>query len=123
MTIFTDADNEKEEDHNKVTLMTIHSAKGLEFRQIFLAGLEEELFPSQMSTSLPKDLEEERRLFYVAVTRAKERVTISYAGTRYRWGLLTNCNPAGSFRRSMNNSWNCPLPFQAKGNPAGEAPH
>ncbi len=94
VTLFTDADNEKEEDHNKVTLMTVHSAKGLEFRQVFLGGLEEELFPSQMSTSMPKDLEEERRLFYVAVTRAKDRVTISYAGTRYRWGLLTNCNPS-----------------------------
>ena len=94
VTLYTNADNEKEEDHNKVTLMTIHSAKGLEFRQVFLAGLEEELFPSQMSTSMPKDLEEERRLFYVAVTRAKERVTISFAGTRYRWGLLTNCNPS-----------------------------
>ncbi len=92
--LYTDADTEKEDDRNKVTLMTIHSAKGLEFKQVFLAGLEEELFPSQMSTSMPKDLEEERRLFYVAVTRAKEKVTISYAGTRYRWGLLTNCNPS-----------------------------
>jgi len=94
VTLYTDADNEKEEDLNKVTLMTVHSAKGLEFRHVYLAGLEEELFPSQMSTSMPKDLEEERRLFYVAVTRAKEKVTISYAGTRYRWGVLTNCNPS-----------------------------
>ena len=94
VTLYTDADKEKEEDHNKVTLMTVHSAKGLEFRQVFLAGLEEELFPSQMSVSMPKDLEEERRLFYVALTRAKEKVTLSYAGTRYRWGLLTNCNPS-----------------------------
>ena len=94
VTLYTDADQEKEEDHNKVTLMTVHSAKGLEFRQVFLAGLEEELFPSQMSVSMPMDLEEERRLFYVALTRAKEKVTISYAGTRYRWGLLSNCNPS-----------------------------
>ncbi len=94
VTLYTDADNEKNEDLEKVTLMTVHSAKGLEFSHVFLAGLEEELFPSQMSTSLPKDLEEERRLFYVALTRAREKVTISYAGTRYRWGLLTNCNPS-----------------------------
>ena len=94
VTLYTDADQEKAEDHDKVTLMTVHSAKGLEFRHVYLTGLEEELFPSQMSTSMPKDIEEERRLFYVAVTRAKEKVTISYAGTRYRWGLLTNRNPS-----------------------------
>ena len=75
----TDADNEKEEDRNKVSIMTIHSAKGLEFKHLVIAGVEEELFPSQMSTDNPKDLEEERRLFYVALTRAEKTAVISYA--------------------------------------------
>ena len=71
VTLMTDADQEKDEDRNKVTLMTIHSAKGLEFKHLVIAGVEEELFPSQMSTDNPKDLEEVRRLFYVALTRAE----------------------------------------------------
>lgn len=92
--LLTDADNEKPEDRNKVSMMTVHSAKGLEFKHIFLVGLEENLFPGQMSTQSQDDLEEERRLFYVAVTRAEITATISYAQTRYKWGNITNCVPS-----------------------------
>jgi DNA helicase-2/ATP-dependent DNA helicase PcrA len=92
--LLTDADNEKDEDRNKVSLMTIHAAKGLEFSQVYIGGAEEELFPSQMALNSLKDLEEERRLFYVAITRAEENVTISYAQTRYKWGSPVNCMPS-----------------------------
>ncbi len=94
ISLLTDADNEKEEDKNKVTIMTIHSAKGLEFNDVYLAGVEEELFPSRMSFNSPQSMEEERRLFYVAVTRAKKRVTITYTQSRYRWGTPTDCKPS-----------------------------
>src|SRR5690606_12888629 len=70
--LLTNADNEKEEDKDKVTLMTIHASKGLEFPHVFIVGLEENLFPSQLSLTSRADLEEERRLFYVAVTRAEK---------------------------------------------------
>jgi len=92
--LLTNADNEKEEDKNKVTLMTIHSAKGLEFPYVHIVGLEENLFPSQMSLTSRADLEEERRLFYVALTRAEKQVTISYAASRYKWGNLIFCEPS-----------------------------
>ncbi|HEY0031115.1 MAG TPA: 3'-5' exonuclease, partial [Bacteroidia bacterium] len=94
--LMTDADkkNETEEDKNKVVLMTIHAAKGLEFPYVFIVGLEENLFPSQMSLTDRADLEEERRLFYVALTRAEKRVTLSYSTTRYRWGNLIYCEPS-----------------------------
>lgn len=94
VTLLTDADQEGEEDKNKVTLMTIHSAKGLEFKHLVIAGAEEELFPSQMSTGNPKDLEEERRLFYVALTRAEKTAMISYAVLRYKWGIQNSCSPS-----------------------------
>jgi len=94
VTLLTDADTEKAEDHNKVTLMTIHSAKGLEFKHVCIVGVEEELFPSHMSVNNPKELEEERRLFYVAVTRAEDSVSLSFANTRYKWGILGYCNPS-----------------------------
>lgn len=92
--LLTNQDNEKDDDFNKVTIMTIHSAKGLEFKYVFLAGLEEELFPSSMSTGTQKELEEERRLFYVALTRAEESAMISYAKERYKWGNPTSCRPS-----------------------------
>lgn len=92
--LLTDADNDKDGDNNKVSLMTIHSAKGLEFKQVFVVGLEENLFPSQMSLNSRSDLEEERRLFYVAITRAETKLTLSYAATRYRWGNLVMCEPS-----------------------------
>jgi len=92
--LLTDADNEKIEDKNKVSIMTVHSAKGLEFSHVYIAGVEEELFPSSMSFDSERDLEEERRLFYVAVTRAKKNVTISYSQLRYKWGVPSNCEPS-----------------------------
>ena len=94
VTLMTDADQEKEEDRNKVSIMTIHSAKGLEFKHLVIAGVEEELFPSQLSTDNPRDLEEERRLFYVALTRAQRSAMISYAATRYKWGIQHSCSPS-----------------------------
>lgn len=86
--LLTDADQQKEEDKNTISLMTIHSSKGLEFKHVFLVGLEENLFPSQMSITTRADLEEERRLFYVALTRAEESCTISHAQTRFVFGRL-----------------------------------
>jgi len=74
--------------------MTIHMAKGLEFRYVYVVGMEEDLFPSQMMLSSRAELEEERRLFYVAITRAQKRLFFSYALTRYRYGRLKNCEPS-----------------------------
>jgi DNA helicase-2/ATP-dependent DNA helicase PcrA len=94
--LMTDADkkSEKEEDKNRVVLMTIHAAKGLEFKYVYIVGLEENLFPSQMSLTSRPDLEEERRLFYVALTRAEKRATLSYSTTRYKWGNLVYSEPS-----------------------------
>jgi DNA helicase II / ATP-dependent DNA helicase PcrA len=92
--LLTDADKGNDTDNNKVQLMTIHSAKGLEFNNVFIVGLEENLFPSQLSLNSRSDLEEERRLFYVAITRAQKSLTISYASSRYRWGSLVSCEPS-----------------------------
>ena len=80
--LLTDADNEDPEDNDRVSLMTVHAAKGLEFPEVFVVGLEENLFPSQMALNSRADLEEERRLFYVAVTRAKTKLTLAYATSR-----------------------------------------
>jgi DNA helicase-2/ATP-dependent DNA helicase PcrA len=92
--LLTDAENKDDGDNNKVSLMTIHSAKGLEFKEVFVVGLEENLFPSQMSMLSRADLEEERRLFYVAMTRAEKMLTLTYAVSRYRWGNLIGCEPS-----------------------------
>jgi DNA helicase-2/ATP-dependent DNA helicase PcrA len=92
--LLTNEDNDKNEDFNKVTLMTIHSAKGLEFRNVYIVGVEEQLFPSEMSSFSQKDLEEERRLFYVAITRAEKELYITYSTQRYKWGQLTDCTPS-----------------------------
>lgn len=94
ITLLTDADNNKDEDADTVKLMTIHAAKGLEFPCVFNVGLEENLFPSAMSLYDREDLEEERRLFYVAITRAKERLWITYASSRYRFGSLVQNDPS-----------------------------
>ena len=92
--LLTDADNDKEEDKNKITLMTIHSSKGLEFPHVYLVGVEENLFPSQMSLNTRSELEEERRLFYVAVTRSEKTCTISYSASRFVFGILTSSEPS-----------------------------
>jgi len=98
VSLLTDQDNEKEEDRDKVTLMTMHSAKGLEFKLVYIAGMEDTLFPSPMSAGNPRELEEERRLFYVAVTRAQKLATLSYALNRYKWGNLERCAPSRFIR-------------------------
>ncbi len=92
--LLTDADNDKDEERDKVSLMTIHAAKGLEFNQVYIVGVEEDLFPSKMAMQTPKEIEEERRLFYVALTRAKMKVTISYSESRYKWGVPSHCRPS-----------------------------
>jgi DNA helicase-2/ATP-dependent DNA helicase PcrA len=96
--LLTDQDTETEEDRNKVTLMTMHSAKGLEFKHVYIVGMEDTLFPSPMSSGSARELEEERRLFYVAITRAEKQATLSYALNRYKWGNLERCNPSRFLR-------------------------
>ncbi|UPT69204.1 MAG: UvrD-helicase domain-containing protein [Sphingobacteriales bacterium JAD_PAG50586_3] len=86
--LLTDADKDDPADADRVSLMTIHASKGLEFNYVFVVGLEENLFPSHLSLNARADLEEERRLFYVALTRAKKRAVLTYSETRYRWGNL-----------------------------------
>jgi len=92
--LLTNEDNDKDPNADTVSLMTIHSSKGLEFPYVHIVGLEENLFPSQRSLNSRSDLEEERRLFYVALTRAEKNVYISYATSRYQWGTLNNCEPS-----------------------------
>jgi DNA helicase-2/ATP-dependent DNA helicase PcrA len=94
ITLLTDADQDNDPNADAVKLMTIHAAKGLEFPCVFVVGLEENLFPNAMSLYDRADLEEERRLFYVAVTRAKERIWVTYANTRYRFGSLVQNDPS-----------------------------
>ena len=94
VSLLTDQDNDKDEQANKVTMMTVHAAKGLEFRNVFVVGLEEELFPSSMSKDNPRAVEEERRLFYVAITRAEENCVLTYAKSRFRNGQSAMCSPS-----------------------------
>lgn len=91
ISLMTDQDQDENEDGEYVSLMTIHMAKGLEFPVVFIVGVEEDLFPSQMMISSREDLEEERRLFYVAITRAMKKLYITYSKTRYRYGILKDC--------------------------------
>lgn len=91
--LLTDNDQDKDKT-DAITLMTIHSSKGLEFKQVFVVGMEEDLFPSQMMMQSREDLEEERRLFYVATTRAMDKLYLTYALSRYRFGRLLNCEPS-----------------------------
>ncbi len=89
-----DKDDEDEKNTDKISLMTVHSAKGLEFPYVYIVGLEENLFPSQLSLNSRSDLEEERRLFYVALTRAEKKATLSFATTRFRFGNILYCEPS-----------------------------
>ncbi len=104
ITLLTDADKNNDQDADVVKLMTIHSAKGLEFPCVFVVGLEENLFPSSMSLYDRADLEEERRLFYVAITRAKDRLWVTYANSRYRFGSLVQ-NDASRFIEEIPNTY------------------
>lgn len=94
VSLLTSADDQDNQDTDKVTLMTIHGAKGLEFNNVFVVGMEENLFPSQMMLKSREDLEEERRLFYVAITRAEKELTLSFAQQRYNWGKVNMCEPS-----------------------------
>lgn len=111
VTLMTDADTETEEDLNKVSIMTVHASKGLEFRHVFIAGMEEELFPSSMSTGDMKGIEEERRLFYVALTRSEKTATITFAGSRYKWGLQTTSTPSRFIKEIDKNFVELPHDF------------
>lgn len=91
--LYTDADKD-DDDNDKVALMTIHQAKGLEFPHVYISGMEENLFPSQMALASRQELEEERRLFYVAITRAEKQLTLSFATSRFRFGTLLPCEPS-----------------------------
>ncbi len=115
--LLTDADKD-DDDTDKVALMTIHAAKGLEFPNVFIVGLEENLFPSIQSISTRADLEEERRLFYVALTRAMHKVTLSYAESRYRWGQFTITEPSRFLEEVDQNLID--LPKKAMFNPASD---
>ena len=92
--LITDLDTKDEDDGNHVTLMTIHSAKGLEFPTVFIVGLEEDLFPNQCAQNSLREMEEERRLFYVAITRAKDHCVLSFAKSRYKYGQFGFCEPS-----------------------------
>ena len=94
VSLLTDQDDTKEERTNKVTMMTVHAAKGLEFKNVIIVGMEEELFPSSMSRDSLRAIEEERRLFYVAITRAEENCVLSYAKSRFRNGQNQPCSPS-----------------------------
>ena len=94
VSLMTDQDNETEDDVEKVTLMTVHAAKGLEFDAVFIVGLEENLFPSDMSGDGEREIEEERRLMYVAMTRARKYLTLLFATSRFRYGSVDFCTPS-----------------------------
>ena len=95
VSLLTDAESDdSEESKDKVALMTVHSAKGLEFNCVFVVGAEHELFPLHYGGVAPENIEEERRLFYVALTRAKKIANISFAEHRYKWGNLVSCQPS-----------------------------
>lgn len=92
--LLTDADKDEDDEKDRVTLMTIHASKGLEFPYVFVVGMEENLFPSQLSINSRDELEEERRLFYVAITRAMHQLTFSYAQSRFKYGNLIHSDPS-----------------------------
>lgn len=96
--LLTDQDSDKDNEGAKVVLMTVHSAKGLEFRNVFVVGMEENLFPGSMAGDSPRGMEEERRLFYVAITRAEEHCYLSYARTRFRYGKMEFGTPSRFLR-------------------------
>ena len=115
--LLTDADEDKGTDKNHVTLMTIHSSKGLEFEHVHLVGLEENLFPSQLALNSRTELEEERRLFYVAITRSKSTCTLSYSNSRFQWGNLITCE-ASRFIDEIDDKF---LTFEAPKRSAGRS--
>ena len=118
VSLMTDQDNETEEDLEKVTLMTVHAAKGLEFDAVFIVGLEENLFPSDMSGDSEREIEEERRLFYVAMTRARKYLTLLFATTRFKFGSVDFCTPS-RFLKDIDSKY---LSMASKAVPLGTVP-
>jgi len=104
VSLLSDQDTDKEAENDKVTMMTIHASKGLEFKNVFIVGLEEDLFPSAMAKAEMRGLEEERRLFYVAMTRAEEFCMLSFAKSRFKNGQTISCNPS-RFLREINQEY------------------
>ena len=98
VSLLSDQDTDKEADAEKVTMMTVHASKGLEFKNVFIVGLEEDLFPSAMAKNDMRGVEEERRLFYVAITRAEEFCMLTYARSRFKNGQTNSCNPSRFLR-------------------------
>ncbi len=94
VSLLSDVDKEENADEDHITLMTVHAAKGLEFKCVFVVGMEESLFPSQMSMDSPRQIEEERRLFYVAMTRARHHLILTYAKSRMRYGKIESFRPS-----------------------------
>jgi len=115
--LMTDMDKDDPEDRNKVTLMTVHSAKGLEYKYVYIVGMEENLFPSQRAMETPDGFEEERRLFYVALTRAKVAAVLSYAETRFKWGNMEFSRPSRFLREIDRQFVECD--FEEEERPAG----
>lgn len=113
--LLTDADENEKEDPNRVSLMTIHAAKGLEYPAVFVVGMEENLFPSQLSLNSREELEEERRLFYVAITRAEKYLTLSSATTRFRWGQVTHSEPSRFLEEIDPSLLDIPVASEPKG--------
>jgi len=120
VSLLTDQDTDKETDHDKVTLMTVHAAKGLEFKVVFIVGMEEELFPSPFCTQNERELEEERRLFYVAITRAEERCFISYAKSRFKNGKTNFSNPSRFIKDIDVQFLDMPVEVKPKQNRIGD---
>lgn len=104
ISLLTDQDEDEEDDSPKVTLMTVHASKGLEFENVFVVGLEDGLFPSQFAMENMSQMEEERRLLYVAITRAEKRCFLSYANSRYRYGSMEMCRPS-LFLKDIDSSF------------------
>jgi DNA helicase-2/ATP-dependent DNA helicase PcrA len=114
VSLLTDQDTDKNADEDKVTMMTVHAAKGLEFKVVFVVGMEEELFPSTFAMDSARELEEERRLFYVAITRAEERCFITYAKSRFKNGQVNFANPS-RFIKDIDPAYlDHPADFQVK---------
>lgn len=116
ISLATDQDEKEDDDSDKVTMMTIHASKGLEFKNVFVVGLEEDLFPAALSKNSERELEEERRLLYVAITRAEENCALSYAATRYRNGQPT-AMPPSRFLKDIDPTYlNMPSELKSKQN-------
>jgi len=120
ISLLTDQDTDKESDKDKVTLMTVHAAKGLEFKAVFIVGMEEELFPSPFCTQSERELEEERRLFYVAITRAEELCFISYAKSRFKNGKTNFSNPSRFIKDIDEQFLDMPVEVKSKQTTIGD---